>query len=287
MSSDAARQRLRTRAAEIGALWFDVNAEVEATTGISGQIELETPQAVYRLDSSLIGAHQRRNLALAVRAAEVLALDGWSRISAAAIVEGVRRCRWPGRLEAVALPGGRQVLLDAAHNAQGAVALGEYLAQTGGENCLLFGALGDKDAGAVLPPLAALASQVILTAPDSPRATRPDTLTALVIGCPVAVYDDVGAALEAALAAPEGRLVVCGSIYLVGDVRRRLRRRFGRPPAAVDVDLVAAATPGCEMQANCHGLAGCNAAHEGSSAKRLGVERELGAERPNVDPDGG
>ncbi len=41
------------------------------------------------------------------------------------------------------------------------------------------------------------------------------------------------------------------------------------------------------MQADCHGLGAGNAAHEGSSAKRLGVERELGAERPNVDPDGG
>jgi dihydrofolate synthase/folylpolyglutamate synthase len=130
------------------------------------------------------------------------------------------------------------VLLDAAHNAQGAAALGDYLTQTQeGDHCLLFGALGDKDVGAVLPVLAVGASRVILTAPDSPRATRPDALKALVTGRPVATYEDVGEALEAALSAPEGRVVICGSIYLIGDVRRRLRHRFGRPPAAVDIDL--------------------------------------------------
>jgi hypothetical protein len=47
------------------------------------------------------------------------------------------------------------------------------------------------------------------------------------------VEPDLGAALDRALT-PGGTLVACGSIFLVGEVRKRLRGRFGVPPAATE-----------------------------------------------------
>jgi dihydrofolate synthase/folylpolyglutamate synthase len=233
------RRELEIQASSVGALWIDVLAECSATGGEGEAITLTTPHASYRLQPPLPGEHQRRNLMLAVRAAEVLAARGWPGLSDSAIVAGVGRCQWPGRLERVELEGGREVLLDGAHNPQGAAVLATYLAARPARDCLLFGALTDKDVRGVLPCLAATSERVVLTSPPTPRALPPESLLGLVGDRPVTVVSDPAAALEVALAGDEERVVVCGSIYLMGEVRRLLRRRFGRPTAAVDLDLTA------------------------------------------------
>lgn len=187
-----------------------------------GRVKLATPKGEHDLELALPGAHQARNLALAVLAAEELGIGPES------IAEGARSCRWPGRLEKVELPGDRSVLLDAAHNPEGAAALAEFLE---GPFDLLFGALADKDAADMLGPLAKRARRITLTTPASDRARSPEELAALLPGREVEVVPDLGQALERALR-PGARLVVCGSIYLIGEVRRRLRQNFGVPPPA-------------------------------------------------------
>lgn len=201
--------------------------------GLNGQqVKLATPAGEHDLQLRLPGAHQAKNLALAVLAAETLREQGFERITPEAIAAGVRSCRWPGRLERLSLPGGRLVLLDAAHNPDGAAALAEFLDQVPGPLDLLFGALTDKDAAEMLLPLARRARKVILTTPASDRARPPKELAALLPGrADVEVHRDLGWALDKAL--PTGaRLVVCGSIYLVGEVRKRLREKHGIPDPA-------------------------------------------------------
>ena len=53
------------------------------------------------IETTLLGRHQLRNLALAISAAEELAKQGFA-ISARQIAEGIRRTRWPGRFQIVA-----------------------------------------------------------------------------------------------------------------------------------------------------------------------------------------
>ena len=185
-------------------------------------VKVATPRGEHDLEIQLPGAHQARNLALAVLAAEELG------IGPEAIAEGARSCRWPGRLERIELPEDRVVLLDAAHNPEGAAALAEFLE---GPVDLLFGALGDKDVADMLLPLAKRARRIVLTTPASDRARRPEELAALLPEREVEVVPDLGQALERALQ-PGARLVVCGSIYLIGEVRKRLREKFGVPPPA-------------------------------------------------------
>lgn len=200
--------------------------------GLAGlELELATDRRAYLLRTSLAGEHQAANVATALVAAEELAALGFEAIDEEAIVGGIERCRWPGRLEAVALPRRRTtVLLDAAHNPAGCAALARFLAALGRPYSLLFGALADKELAGMLPPIAAAASEIVLTRPASPRAAEPESLTALLpAGLDVAMESEPAAALDRALAAEPSLLVVCGSIFLIGEIRATLRDRFGLP----------------------------------------------------------
>lgn len=227
-------------AAAVGARLAFVDREVEFSaverSGRGGQrVRFSTPVRAYDLEIALAGIHQAHNLALAVRAAEHLVAEGFPRLDAAAIAEGARRCRWPGRLEEVALPAGagaRRAVLDAAHNPEGAAALADFLAAEPEPVDLLFGVLADKDARRMLAELAPRARRVVFTAPTSSRAHPPEDLPALLppsFAGEVEIEPDPGAALARALAGARGTLVACGSIVLIGEVRGELYRRFGVP----------------------------------------------------------
>ena len=225
----------QTVAGEVGAdLRFasrDTRIESVEPHGWAGQrIRLATPTQEYDLETALLGDHQAKNLGLAVRAAESLASQGFDRLDAQAIAAGAAACRWPGRLEPILLPGGRRVLLDAAHNADGATVLARFLGRLGEPVDLLFGVLADKDYGEMLPRLAAHARHVVLTRPASPRAKDPAELVALLGGREgILVEPDPLHALDRALALGGEVLVACGSIFLVGEIRKALRERFGVP----------------------------------------------------------
>jgi dihydrofolate synthase/folylpolyglutamate synthase len=136
------------------------------------------------------------------------------------------------------------IVLDAAHNAAGAAALADYLERRQEPVDLLCGILADKDAATMLAALAPHAHRLILTAPPSPRARDPRELAALLPpGAPAPLLEpDPERALDLALAPLLDRtvegpatLVACGSIYLIGQVRQHLTRRFGTPVPARDV----------------------------------------------------
>jgi dihydrofolate synthase / folylpolyglutamate synthase len=223
-----AAESLRSAASDIGANLHFASEEVRITgidfEGWAGQdVQLATPVRRYDLHLSLLGDHQAKNLSLAVRAAEILAEIGFEKIDSQSIQEGAAACRWPGRLEPIELPDGRRVLLDAAHNAAGAAVLAEFLDRLGRPVDLLFGVLADKDYGEMLSLLSPRARRIVLTAPPSPRAKDPAELAALLGGREdVFVEPEPDRALDRVLALGGDVLAVCGSIYLVGEIRKRL-----------------------------------------------------------------
>ncbi len=229
-----ALESARAEAARIGAVLESAEDRVRSVVarprGWDGQtVEIETERSRYRLDLALPGTHQLRNLGLAVAAAETLGDCGFDRIDRVAIERGVASCRWPGRLESIRLERpAKRVVLDAAHNPEGAEMLGRFLAERREESGeavdLLIGILGDKDAGEMLHHLAPHAARIVLTAPPSPRAKDPAELAALLPAETVyEVEPSFEHALERALSLGERTLVVCGSIFLIGAVRERLR----------------------------------------------------------------
>lgn len=229
-----ARTALLAEAAARGAEVVEASREVVALEvgfrGLAGlALELTTRRGRYELDCALPGRHQAWNVATAVVAAEHFPAAGLPAIDGSAIVAGVAACRWPGRLEAIAIAGtGTTVLLDAAHNPAGCAALAAFLDELDRPFTLLFGGLADKDLAQMLPALAARARRVVLTRPDSPRAADPAALVHLLpASSGVALEPDISRALERALDGAPDLVVACGSIFLIGTLRGLVRARGG------------------------------------------------------------
>lgn len=237
-SEPEARNALRAHAREIEADFREASALVKRShveEGLTSQlVRVETSTRGYDLELGLPGAHQIRNLMLALTAAEHLATIGWPDLDRRAIELGVRNCIWPGRLERVDLPNRKIVWLDVAHNPQGAESLARFLATHLEEYDLLFGILEDKDARGVLAAVAPGAARITLTSPPSDRALDPCALAAWLPSRRIELEPDPVAALVTSLEG-ERPLLVCGSLYLVGWVREALRERFGVPPPAADL----------------------------------------------------
>jgi dihydrofolate synthase/folylpolyglutamate synthase len=177
------------------------------------------------VDTSLVGRHQLRNVALAIAAAVELRELGFDQISAKSIESGIRETRWPGRFEALAAPPGwPEMVADVAHNPAGAWALRSALSERYEERRLIFvfGAMRDKAIPEMTEILFPLAEKVIATRPQNPRAASPEEIreAAVRTGTEVEVVEDVALALERAktLAGGDGLVVIMGSIYLVGEV---------------------------------------------------------------------
>lgn len=191
-------------------------------------VEILTRSSSHRLRLPLAGAHQERNLALAVLAAERLARSGFPRLDGDAIARGSLGVRWPGRLEAVT-PG---FLLDTAHNPAAARALLAELERRGEPFDLLFGALADKDALGMLEILAPAARRIVLTAPDDPRAWNPyEAVAGLTSTVSVVPRLDEALCRQLANTNPGKPLVlVTGSLRLVGQARSWLRQHSKQQP---------------------------------------------------------
>lgn len=197
-------------------LWTLEGRVQRRTQGWAGEeVEVALPGGVVvSLRTPLLGAHGAHNAALAAAAAWRLG------VPAPAIGRGALETLWPGRLEVLPVGGG-QVLLDGAHNPAGAQALAGALRDLGvGRLPVVFGGAADKDLGGVAAALRPLASSVILTrAVLSPRAAAPESLAPLFEGLPVTMTGSPQQALERLLALSAPLALVCGSLYLVGEMR--------------------------------------------------------------------
>ncbi len=175
---------------------------------------------------SLLGPHQLRNASLAAQAAWLLAPE----ILDSTLRRGLAQAEWPGRLEVFEDP---TVVLDGAHNAQGAQAHQRAFERFGDRFeaplHFVFGVLKDKDVRRMLQAIEPLAQRLILTRPSSPRAVPPEALLPMLQGDPQ-VIEDVAEAFETALRHEGGTVVVCGSLYLVGEVRALLLKQRNLRP---------------------------------------------------------
>jgi dihydrofolate synthase/folylpolyglutamate synthase len=177
----------------------------------------------YALRLGLRGRHQVTNAVVAIHIAERLRNAGFD-IPPAAIVEGLNNAEWPGRLEMIRVsPSQAPLLLDGAHNADGARALRDFLDEHFRSTpiTILFGVLADKAIGEMGDILFPAANHIIVTRIASPRAAEPSAI-AEASHRDVILIENAGEALTEALRVtpPDGLIVVCGSLFLVGEVRQ-------------------------------------------------------------------
>ena len=227
---------VRRVADERGATLIEAAAGTHVTAELTAgraRITVETPSARYGpIVLALRGEHQVGNALVAIRLLEATAGRGLD-VPVAAIEAGLAAADWPARLELLPLGAGRSVLLDAAHNADGAHALADYLTRWYPAGLpLIMGVMRDKDVDAILRILLPCVSSVVVTQAPTWRALPADDLAARVLALApaglspsaVTVEPDPERAVERALrTAPT--VCVAGSIFLAGAVRDGLRQR--------------------------------------------------------------
>jgi dihydrofolate synthase/folylpolyglutamate synthase len=156
------------------------------------------------------GEHQVENARTAAAALTVFGL------SPVAIGQGIALARWPGRLEQIAE--NPDIILDGAHNPAGARALAAHIKHFYSDEPIriVYGAMRDKAIDEVTDALFPLAAEVILTAPNQPRALNPASLAEVTHHPNVRIAPTIAEALQMARANPMTTFVT-GSLFLVGE----------------------------------------------------------------------
>lgn len=174
---------------------------------------------------ALAGTHQIDNAALAIAAA--LELD----LPEAAIAEGLRTARWPARLQRItAGPYGEaaraadaELWLDGGHNPHAGRALAAFLtarqARAPRPLALICGMLANKDQGGFFEALKETGATVFTVGFEG-AAAEPGALAAVARGhgLGATAAGSVDEALKLALRLGAGRVAICGSLYLAGEV---------------------------------------------------------------------
>ena len=179
----------------------------------------------------LFGVHQVDNAGVAIAAARALAIPA---LDGSAIAEGVAAARWPARMQrltagplaALAQARGSDLWLDGGHNPHAARALAhaarQLRARDGRPVALIVGLMARKDAAGVFSALRGAADRLVTVGFAADLAAGPEVLAAIATeaGAPAEARPDVASALGLVLAAggPAPHVIVCGSLYLAGEV---------------------------------------------------------------------
>ena len=179
-----------------------------------------------QLTSGIAGRYQLLNAAVALAAAEALEAGGMT-IPPSAFKEGIATAYWPGRMELV--PGAPRLLLDGAHNSAGAAALAEALGDYSYSRLLLVtGVCADKDIELIYAPLAPLADRIYTVTPAVDRGLEDEELSRFFLKQGFAsrpcgsVVEGVRKARSEA--SEDDLILVCGSLFVVGEVKAWLEQ---------------------------------------------------------------
>jgi dihydrofolate synthase / folylpolyglutamate synthase len=212
---------IRARASELEAPLWTLDAEIqirESRVDRDGiQLEIETPLGKISARSSLRGKHQVRNAALAMALTQRLG------IPQQAIQLGLENANWPGRLELI--PGKPDILLDAAHNPEGAQALVDFVKLLKPRAVtLIVAGMKDKDLGSVAQVFSGLNAQVITTRPSlSPRAALPEEIAEHYPLARVATNVSMALKLAHQITPEDGVIVIAGTIPMLAEALEQIR----------------------------------------------------------------
>lgn len=207
---------VRARAREVQADWYGRDAAFAYRRARQGWDWIGAQRTISDLPlPALAGDHQLDNAAAVVQALECL--QQRLPVDPAALAAGLLEVSLPGRLQR--LPGTVERVLDVAHNAQGARALAQALADwpCAGRTLMVLGMLDDKDCAAFVQPLRDQVDHWFLCGLDAPRGLGGSELAARV-ALPAAQISVMGPAAEAYQAAMTAaragdRVVVGGSFH--------------------------------------------------------------------------
>jgi dihydrofolate synthase/folylpolyglutamate synthase len=184
---------------------------------------------------ALLGAHQFHNAALAIAAGRHFGLP----VDVDAFSKGLRNVVWPARMMPLhgklrdLLGTGAELWLDGGHNVHGATAIAQAIADMNRSRpaplVLIMGMMSNRSPAEFLAAFEGQIDRVFtLTVPGEPNAHTAQEIAAQAksIGLTAMAKSNVTSALRAAAKIPNARVLICGSLYLAGDVLAK----NGTPP---------------------------------------------------------
>ncbi|MBU0693648.1 MAG: bifunctional folylpolyglutamate synthase/dihydrofolate synthase [Candidatus Omnitrophica bacterium] len=187
----------------------------------------------------LLGKHQLVNVCCAIGAVQLLKFHNIL-ISDENIKRGLKKTRWPGRLEIVRRS--PLIILDGAHNQPAArqlkQSLEEFLKKKAGL-ILVIGILKDKEIEKIVKELVPLAFKVVVTVPRTSRAALPEDICKVAVkyNQNVTVVREVEAAVRESLNEAKKDDIICvtGSLYTIGEARQFLMEEKKQCTTAVEL----------------------------------------------------
>lgn len=174
---------------------------------------------------ALLGAHQYQNATLASVIVHTLASA--LPVTHMQLAHGIAAARWPGRLQRlthgalVDAWGARgAVLLDGAHNADGARVLAEYLRAQDQPVTLLCGMMARKDAATFFATLAPHLREVVTVPIAGEDCYSPEALAAIAHAqeLPARSASSLREGATQLAASPAGILLMAGSLFFAGEI---------------------------------------------------------------------
>ena len=226
-----AYETVKKRAAEIGAPFIGVFDK----KGCFKQQKTETNYVFkyiydgseYTYSPSLYGEHQGNNAAVAIAASEQISKK-WKKLIKKKIIEGIQTVKWDGRLEIISRH--PFILLDGAHNEEGATAMRRYIQDfIASPRILIFAVMRDKQIKNLAKILFPMADKIILTCFPYYRAASPEEIKsrASEYHDQIILEPDLKNAVHVAVrsAAANGAILIAGSLFLVGEIKKIFKNK--------------------------------------------------------------
>ena len=181
----------------------------------------------YDVKLPLLGEHQILNLAVALKALEVIK-DKAPKLNMESIVKSIATVRWNGRLEIMS--NSPYVVIDGAHNIQGIIQLNKNINKyfEYKDMYLILGILADKDVEHMVKVITPKAKKVFTVTPNSMRAETAEELMNEVkkYNESCEAYNDYKNAFEDALklCKKDDLLLISGSLYMIGEMRGIIKK---------------------------------------------------------------
>ncbi len=171
----------------------------------------------YEVESPLYGSFQGENIAIAIKACELLGIEKED------IVKGIEEARWPGRMEVVS-----NFLIDGAHNPHAIEAFSSSVNEMGDVGIIIFGAMKDKNIEEMIKRLPE-AKAYFAVEIDNERAIESEEIAAIGRKCgrKFIVKKNLEEAVELAerMVSKDELICIVGSLYLAGEARKILKKK--------------------------------------------------------------
>ena len=224
---------IEERAKKINVPIYRGNYEWEIKPTKNGMIFHDETSSLHLPRPILLGDHQIDNAGIAVATAKHLSKDKFKKINSRSIIEGIKTTVWAGRMQQVTWPGlasDWQLWLDGGHNSGASKAICSYIESWGNSPVhIIIGMIETKNVKDFIIPIAKNSMSITtLAIPGQPASVDPSIMLSYLNSIDIDKRQamDIKSAISqihADFKNSPGRILVCGSLYLVGEALKIIK----------------------------------------------------------------